>query len=142
MRVLTVEVPWRSLYTNKDVAGGGQSIPSGDWAGTDDVTHVRVSGEARSFLGVGQPTLIPGLEFANVESTPLVVVHALPVIASAQRVWTANGWFPPDADQPWVDISAYTGKYLLLRPVWTVFTSSGSALHLVDARARYELRSC
>lgn len=142
MRSLRIDVAWRTLYTNKDVAAGGYVIPAGEWTSTEDLREVRASGEARAFLGLGAPTLIPGLELANVESTPLAVIHALPVVSSVQRVWTANGWFPPDADQPWVDISVYTGKYLLVRPVWTVYTSSGSTLHLVDARALYEFRSC
>ena len=142
MRTFRIEVPWRSLYTNKDVNAGGSVIPTGDWAATEDLKSVRTSGEARAFQGVGAPTLIPGLEFANVESTPLAVAHALPVVSSVQRVWTPNAWFPPDVDTPWVDISVYTGKYLLVRPVWTVYTSSGSTLHMVDARALYEFRGC
>jgi hypothetical protein len=113
-------------------------IPVGPYADIAGATEVRVWGEVRAGTGGSTPTAMPGIQFANVESTPITP----PTDVYNGAVWAPPAFIPPDTTTPWVDITTIAGKYLLARPVFTVHSGTNNTLQAVALRATFEIRFC
>lgn len=113
---------WRNLVSA--TASPGLLVPAGGYRRMTGATKGRVYGEMRGL--VNSPSVIPAIDWANQEGTPLGTATKL-LPSSGTTAWNAAQLWAFDSTNPWQTLGN-SDIYLLGRPAFYVLSAAGGTI--------------
>ncbi len=136
MRTERMVIDWRQVASA--TTGGGIIVPCGPFRPFAGAVKGRVCGELSGL--VNTPTIIPAIQWGNLEFTPVGTPIKLLPAAGTITAWTAQQFYPFDPATPWQAIDAAgANSYLNGRPVFLVSSAANGTVAMAGVTAVIEI---